>query len=573
MRVLSIEIGPDLTHVIEMDYKTKNPKTYVHFDFQTPEGVLDDAGVHENDRFKKTLQKFIKSRKIKTKKVLFVITSGKIASREVEIPLVRNNQIRRLLETNSAEYFPVDLTHYQLVYRTISDSQVEKEKRKKLFVIAVPNELVHSYEMMAAYCGLELAGLDYVGNSVFQIMHKAAKNNVAFGVKIEKDSTLITIISKGEVQVQRTILYGVGEAEALIAESGLFAGKGYKNAKDVLENELCVYPRLDREKHSEMTDMELLRYEVTEALRPMVENINRIMDYYVSRNTGDPLKECMISGSGVHIKGLTQLMSTELELPVMEVTRERSGINGITREMSAPEYLACYGAAIAPLSFNVQVTQIAADGKVKVKSGSLIPPIIFIGCVLTSIAIAIPPALTNIEKQAEIAELTAKQRNLAYIRTVYNEYLNTQARYADVTAMNAYTKTVSDALADAIDEMEQKLPSNVTVKNMTSDGLALIMELTVTNKTEVAQVLSILRGFELFRDVSTSSVLERADESGKVSVDFTVMCTYVDGKDLGTVDDSIGSIAAQDVNTYVNGEQYVTPDFGTDSGEEATDNE
>lgn len=42
-RVLGIEIGENLTRVVEIDYKAKNPKIYNMFGFPTPPGMINDG--------------------------------------------------------------------------------------------------------------------------------------------------------------------------------------------------------------------------------------------------------------------------------------------------------------------------------------------------------------------------------------------------------------------------------------------------------------------------------------------------------------------------------------------------
>ena len=80
MKILSIGIGVDVTHVLEMDYRVKNPKVYRSFSFQTPVGVIGEAGVRKSEEFRTALHKLLDANKIKTRKTLFVVNSGKIAS-------------------------------------------------------------------------------------------------------------------------------------------------------------------------------------------------------------------------------------------------------------------------------------------------------------------------------------------------------------------------------------------------------------------------------------------------------------------------------------------------------------
>ena len=44
-RVLGIEIGQNLTRVVEIDYKIKNPKVHSMFSFPTPPEMIEDGVV------------------------------------------------------------------------------------------------------------------------------------------------------------------------------------------------------------------------------------------------------------------------------------------------------------------------------------------------------------------------------------------------------------------------------------------------------------------------------------------------------------------------------------------------
>lgn len=104
-KVLSIEVGSDITHVVEMDYKARAPKVYQFFKIPTPEGVLVDGSIRADRAFAEQIQRELRAHRVKTRKVIFVMNSTRIAKREIEIPLVREKQIHNLLITNAAEFF------------------------------------------------------------------------------------------------------------------------------------------------------------------------------------------------------------------------------------------------------------------------------------------------------------------------------------------------------------------------------------------------------------------------------------------------------------------------------------
>lgn len=567
MKILSIEIGVDVTHVLEMDYRVKNPKVYRSFSFQTPVGVIGEAGVRKSEEFRTALHKLLDTNKIKTRKTLFVVNSGKIASREVLIPMIKENRIKDFLNTNSADFFPVDLSRYQLVYRNEGVVQQDTVKKRKLYVFAVPGDLVQSYEELADFCSLELTALDYVGNSIFQMMHKAVGNNICCSVKLDDNATMITIINQGMVVLQRTVFYGFEEVEKVVVDSGLFPKEQYPAAMDILQQTDC----LDANQAAPEDATNAMRAEAVEALRPMIGNIRRVLDYYQSRNNGAEVKECFLIGNGAYIKGLDRLMSLELNLPVH--LQEKDILNGFRTSGGRLDamYEACYGAAIQPLDFVFGSAQTAKIIEEKKKRELLAAKLIGLLCVACAVILLALSGVQRITLSHELNTLNKQKDELEYIQDIYNAYVDTKSQYDDVTKMNGKTETVSDALADAIEEMEEKFPSGVKVTSLTSNGEGISMDIEVSTKEEAAKILQNLATFDAFRSVTTNGITESTDENGKITVTFSVMCTYVNG----TADDSIDTETTpeEDVETYMNGDQYIYPDMegSTESGE--ADNE
>ena len=426
---------------------------------------------------------------------------------------------------------------------------------------------MQSYEALADFCSLELTALDYVGNSIFQIIHKAVGNNICCSVKLDNNATMITIINQGMVVLQRTVFYGFEEVEKVVVDSGLFPKEQYPAAMDILQQTDC----LDANQAAPEDAINAMRAEAVEALRPMIGNIRRVLDYYQSRNNGAEVKECFLIGNGAYIKGLDRLMSLELNLPVH--LQEKDVLNGFRTSGGRLDamYEACYGAAIQPLDFVFGSAQTAKIIEEKKKRELFAAKLIGLLCVACAVILLALSGVQRIALSHELNTLNKQKDELEYIQDIYNAYVDTKSQYDDVTKMNGKTETVSDALADAIEEMEEKFPSGVKVTSLTSNGEGISMDIEVSTKEEAAKILQNLATFDAFRSVTTNGITESTDENGKITVTFSVMCTYVNG----TADDSIDTETTpeEDVETYMNGDQYIYPDMegSTESGE--ADNE
>lgn len=261
-RVLSIEIGTTQTRVVEMEDKTVFPKVFHSFTFETPRGFINDGIVSADERFRNVLRENLRARKIRTTKVIFVVNSVRIANREVTIPMIKESKIQSLLMANSSEYFPVDLTEYQLVYR-IAEKVVQRDTKKlKLSVYAVPIKLIVSYQRLASFLALSLKALDYVGNSLFQEMRKMTGKKQSVVLKIDEESSMLTIVESGQVALQRTMPYGVGKDK----ESSVAHISG---------------------------------------------NVSRVLDYYKGQGEGMPVEEVWVVGLGAQDPELIQQLGAD----------------------------------------------------------------------------------------------------------------------------------------------------------------------------------------------------------------------------------------------------------------------
>jgi len=87
-KVLSIEIGPSITTVCEMDMKVKRPKIHNTMMLSTPRGVLDDLALSNFDSFAKALSKKLREKNFTAKKAIFsvntTITKNKLISKYTE---------------------------------------------------------------------------------------------------------------------------------------------------------------------------------------------------------------------------------------------------------------------------------------------------------------------------------------------------------------------------------------------------------------------------------------------------------------------------------------------------------
>lgn len=532
-KILSIEAEASQIRVAEVEVRGKKGRIYNCFCIPAPQGAVEDGQIRDTKTLGENLKAELSQRKIKTKKVYFVTGSTRIASREVRIPFVKANRIQSIVEANATDYFPIDVSKYVLSYSVIDvESQrledgKEETKQYYLMVYAAPKAISAAYSEFAENAGLTMTGITYTGDSIYHSVKDEYAKGTHILVKVEYTGTSITVIRDGELTLQRNINYGVDSAAETVRAFPEFGDRLDANeALDVLCSRKCINPFLDMESFDEeISDedrkLETARAEVTESLRYLIGNISRIMDYYISRHTDTNFDSIVCCGLGAQVKGLMQLLTNELGQQV-DVLQEFKNFalpaSGDTQEVCL------YAAVLSPGTSGVNLMD-KVNRKKKEKKETLSGAIII--CVVGTVAGVVLTAAgyaNRIYQQHEQERLNQRISEESSIEEIYSAYTNAKAQYDNYQNMYQYTNTPNEGLKTFIEELEEKMPSDITVESFSSTGTQVSFSMRVGSKSAAANTIMQLRTFESLSTVTTTGI----DEAEDGTVSLSVLCTYSD---------------------------------------------
>lgn len=108
-----------------------------------------------------------------------------------------------------------------------------------------------------------------------------------------------------------------------------------------------------------------------DAIVPLINGISRVIDYYASRNSGESIERILITGLGADFKGMSELLAQEVNMPV-SVLKDAAGWNLMRnfKNECFSEYIACVGAAVAPLDFKQEAEKRGKEKKGKAGSNA-----------------------------------------------------------------------------------------------------------------------------------------------------------------------------------------------------------
>lgn len=516
-KILGIEIGSSKIRICEEDYKTKTPKVYNAVSIGTPEGTVNDGLLDVTEELTAVIRSALAEHNIKTKQVVFTLNSTKIASREIVIPYMKENKVKDMVAANASDYFPVDLSQYEVghIITGVIDGD-NGTKQYKVQVLAVPQNILTGYYQLAKTLGLSVVSFDYSGNSIYQLVRRQCDTGVQMVVKVDENSSMITILQDQIVVLQRTVAYGA--EDAVIAVTGMeeYGKPSYEEAVSRLQSEDCMEDE-----------------DVAQSLSFLIGGISRVVDYF-ARNNNVSIDKAYVSGFGGSFVGLSELLSKALELPA-EPLKDIKGTQLVRyfKDQNFGEFLTCIGAAIAPIG-------LLSEREKDKKSMSLLPGeedmfkvciLVAAACVIGAVALFAVSFLRYRTAAQEQTRLEDRIEDLADAETVYKEFLQQRYTYTKLSYFMASTVTFNEQLVDFIREMQEKMPSSLNVQSFAASMDGVTMSVTVADKKDAAKMIQQFRTFESVASVEVQALTDSnavmdgqvIEEEPKVSFSISVM--------------------------------------------------
>lgn len=536
-RVLSIDIGFIKTRICEVDYGKKNPHIYNCITFDTPANAIDDGYIRDKDAFAAVMKEKLNEAKIRTSEVIFTIASTKIANREVIIPLVKDNRIQAVVDAGAQDYFPVDVSEYIISYSILERINTKEDKKLKLLLLAAPSNMIKNYYSFAQIMNFNIVALDYIGNSAFQVLKRQVGQGVNLSIQINEKTTLINVIDNELLVLQRTIPYGTMPVLEAVIDNSIFEVGTDAEAIKLLNKEELINMQFNIEHEEAAATLSVAsegynraikelraKEEVTEALRYLVNNVIRVLDYYNSKFPDKRIETIHITGQGASFKGISRLIKHELGYEIKRIDRLFSVdfIKTLQADENQSDYLCAIGAVINPIGF-VSKDIIAREES---KSKKLSMNIIFGLSVFVALVMIVISSLVLNGARQEKKNLEAKINSLLPVENIYAEHGKLLAEYQQVASMYAQTTNQNERLNELITALEEKLPTSVTVTGLAINSTSISMNISTNKKMVVAKMLLNLREIDLISNISIDSITESEDDSGVTSVTFAVNCEY-----------------------------------------------
>lgn len=561
-KVISIETGIQWTKVALVDYRKKNPPVHEAFAFRTPEHAVEDGYIRDKDSLARALKEELVRRQIMEKDVVFTLSSSKVVTREVMIPYVKDNKIKGIIDAQSRDYFPMDISGYTISYSKMDVVEDDGKKQLKLLLVAIPDNLLGNYVSFAQLAGLKAETFDYIGNGCIQLMCDSFVDN-AMIIQLEEQATVISILENKKLAFQRVTPYGYGATISAVVDHPILGIDDEERAFDFLLEHNVIFNKPSMPDNGDPAQQAIDQAQADEAYEDLAESLryhlriaNTALDYYQNQVKQEFVGNVYLVGDGSRFAGIHKLFAQELPLPLQKIDfakiidlRNQNGVNDkkkagkkehqdytnpVMEESSNPRqpraatpvgFLSVIGAAVHPLDAKPKEMQ-AADSK---KNDLHTAYVLLAGSLLLSLLLILGSSVRQLIAHSEHRHLTDQLESLAYVQQTYDESSRVQQEEQVYVTIDDATRTKNEYLLPLIEQLEAELPSAIKVTSMQTDDNLITLNMTADRKITVGQMLLNFQNVTLLTDPSIPSMSEQMDEeSGSSEWTYTVNAYYAD---------------------------------------------
>lgn len=561
-KVISIETGIQWTKVALVDYRKKNPPVHEAFAFRTPEHAVEDGYIRDKDSLARALKEELVRRQILEKDVVFTLSSSKVVTREVMIPYVKDNKIKGIIDAQSRDYFPMDISGYTISYSKMDVVEDDGKKQLKLLLVAIPDNLLGNYVSFAQLAGLKAETFDYIGNGCIQLMCDSFIDN-AMIIQLEEQATVISILENKKLAFQRVTPYGYGATISAVVDHPILGIDDEEKAFDFLLEHNVIFNKPSMPDNGDPAQQAIDQAQADEAYEDLAESLryhlriaNTALDYYQNQVKKEFVGNVYLVGDGSRFAGIHKLFAQELPLPLQKIDfakiidlRNQNGVNDQKKagKKKHPDYtdpvleessslrqpraatpvgfLSVIGAAVHPLDAKPKEMQ-EADSK---KNDLHTAYVLLAGSLLISLLLILGSSVRQLIAHSEHRHLTNQLEALAYVQQTYDESSSVQQEEQVYVAIDDATKTKNEYLLPLIEQLEAELPSAIKVTSMQTDDNLITLNMTADRKITVGQMLLNFQNVTLLTDPSIPSMSEQTDEeSGKSEWTYTLNAYYGD---------------------------------------------
>ncbi|HBJ2621797.1 pilus assembly protein PilM [Clostridium botulinum] len=313
-KVVAFDIGSTNIKIAEGTYYKGILSIEKLIDIPTPAEAIIDGNIEKKELLVSILQKALNENGINAKEGICTNNSSLIINREILIPDVKDEELDTVVRYEIQQYLPINLDDYVLQMTKIGEEFSDEGKKLEIRAIAYPEKMAKGYYDLLMDLNLKPFALDVNYNALNKLLnHIEVINNCKLNIEesfvfidMGSSSLDVNIYNNGVLKFTRIIKAGGKYLDEIL----------YENMNIPIE-EIEKFKSHDIDLKEE--ELEFQNQIIIDTLDEWIDKIEKIIQFYKSKNFDDDINKIFIYGRTSRIKNLEQYITSKIGIETIKI--------------------------------------------------------------------------------------------------------------------------------------------------------------------------------------------------------------------------------------------------------------
>jgi len=234
--------------------------------------------------------------RINTKAVIFSVPDFSTFCTSFELPPMSAGELKDAVYYNASQYLPLPITETTLDWKLIGGTPGDNQSPLKIFLVAIPNQVIQDYQKVAQLAGLELYAVEAEALGLVRALAEEDKKIICL-VDIGVQSTTINIVDRKSLKKSYSFDFAGSQLTYSISSA---LGLGHAEAEELKNKEGLV---------SSKEEISKILYLLID---PLIIEIKRVLSEFYQQE-GKEVDEVYLTGGTSGLPGLKEYLSEVLK--------------------------------------------------------------------------------------------------------------------------------------------------------------------------------------------------------------------------------------------------------------------
>jgi type IV pilus assembly protein PilM len=298
-------------------------------------GVVRDGEVQDADALSAVLRRTFDEHRDLDKRVRVGIANQKIVVRTLEMPPIDDpKELASAVRFQAQEELPMPIEQAVLDHQVLDVIDTPNGPRQRVLIVAARRDMIERVLAAVRGAGLKPEGIDLSAFGMVRALHRQSNPSETIVYLAIGGMTNLAVARGKTCHFTRVIGEGLDDLAVELSER---RGMTLEGARAWLANVGLDLPVEEHERYADDGEViEDTRAVLADGVRRIATEVRNSVDFHHAQGVEDGVARCVITGPAAGIRGFSEAMRAELDLPVdIGVVQAPPGMDGGSLSIAA----------------------------------------------------------------------------------------------------------------------------------------------------------------------------------------------------------------------------------------------